>query len=42
MSSNYNGKPQPAEVLLRDGKAHLVRARQTLADLVRGETIPRE
>jgi diaminopimelate decarboxylase len=41
MSSNYNGKPQPAEVLLRDGKAHLVRARQSLADLVRGETIPR-
>ncbi len=41
MSSNYNSKPQPAEVLLRDGKAHLVRARQSLADLVRGESIPR-
>jgi len=40
MSSNYNGKTQPAEVLVSDGKAHLVRARQTLADLVRGETIP--
>jgi diaminopimelate decarboxylase len=40
MSSNYNGKPQPAEVLVRDGKAHLVRARQSLADLVRGESIP--
>jgi diaminopimelate decarboxylase len=40
MSSNYNGKTQPAEVLVRDGKAHLVRARQTLADLVRGESIP--
>ena len=41
MSSNYNGKPQPAEVLVRDAKAHLVRARQSLADLVRGESIPR-
>jgi len=41
MASNYNSKPQPAEVLLRDGKAHLVRARQSLADLVRGESIPR-
>ncbi len=40
MSSNYNGKPQPAEILVSDGKAHLVRARQTLADLVRGESIP--
>jgi diaminopimelate decarboxylase len=41
MSSNYNGKPLPAEVLLSSGKAHLVRARQSLADLVRGESIPR-
>ena len=41
MSSNYNGKPLPAEVLLGSGKARLVRARQSLADLVRGESIPR-
>jgi diaminopimelate decarboxylase len=41
MSSNYNGKPLPAEVLVSSGKAHLVRARQSLADLVRGESIPR-
>jgi diaminopimelate decarboxylase len=40
MASNYNGKPRPAEVLVRDGKAHLVRARETLDDLLRGETIP--
>ena len=40
MSSNYNSKPQPAEVLVRDGKAHLVRARQTSEDLFRGERIP--
>jgi diaminopimelate decarboxylase len=41
MASNYNAKPRPAEVLVRDGKAHLVRARETLDDLLRGETIPR-
>jgi diaminopimelate decarboxylase len=40
MSSNYNSKPKPAEVLIRDGKAHLVRARQTSEDLIRGERIP--
>ena len=40
MASNYNSKPLPAEVLLAGGKAHLVRARQSAADLVRGETIP--
>lgn len=40
MASNYNSKPLPAEVLLRAGKAQLVRARQTLEDLVRGEIIP--
>jgi diaminopimelate decarboxylase len=41
MSSNYNSKPLAAEVLIENGKPHLVRARQTFADLVRGEVIPR-
>jgi diaminopimelate decarboxylase len=41
MASNYNSKPRPAEVLIRDGKAHLVRARESLDDLLRGESIPR-
>ncbi len=40
MSSNYNSKPHAAEVLVSGGKAHLVRARQSLDDLVRGESIP--
>ncbi len=40
MASNYNAKPRPAEVLVRDGKAHLVRARESLDDLLRGESIP--
>ena len=40
MSSNYNSKPLAAEVMVRDGEAHLIRARQTFEDLVRGEVIP--
>ena len=39
MASNYNSKPLPAEVLVDDGKARLVRARQTPSDLFRGETV---
>ena len=41
MSSNYNSKPRPAEVLVRGGKALLARARETSADMLRGEIIPR-
>jgi diaminopimelate decarboxylase len=40
MSSNYNSKPLAAEVLVQDGKAHLIRKRQTFEDIVRGEEIP--
>ena len=40
MSSNYNSKPMAAEVLIQDGTAHEVRARQTYEDILRGETIP--
>jgi diaminopimelate decarboxylase len=39
MASNYNSKPLPAEVLVDDGRARLVRVRQTPADIVRGETV---
>lgn len=39
MASNYNSKPLPAEVLIDGGTARLVRARQTPADLIRGETV---
>jgi diaminopimelate decarboxylase len=37
MASNYNSRPRPAEVLLEDGRARLVRRRETIDDLVRGE-----
>ena len=40
MGSNYNSKPLAAEVLLRDGKPHLVRERQTIGDLIGKESIP--
>lgn len=37
MSSNYNSRFRPAEVLIVDGKAHLIRMRETMDDLVRGQ-----
>jgi len=40
MASNYNSKPLAAEVLLSDGHAHVIRARQSFEDLIRGESIP--
>jgi diaminopimelate decarboxylase len=40
MGSNYNSKPLAAEVLVRDGQAHLIRRRQTFEDMIRGEQIP--
>ncbi len=40
MGSNYNSKPLAAEVLIKNSVAHLIRARQTFEDLIRGERIP--
>jgi len=37
MASNYNSRPRPAEVLVDGDQAHLVRERETLEDLWRGE-----
>lgn len=37
MASNYNSRPRPAEVLLYKGRAHLIRKRETLEDLVRNQ-----
>lgn len=36
MSSNYNGRPKPAEVLVHGNQFHLIRQRQTLAHLLDG------
>jgi diaminopimelate decarboxylase len=37
MSSNYNTRPRPAEVLIEGGKARLIRRRETMADLLAPE-----
>jgi diaminopimelate decarboxylase len=39
MSSNYNSRPRPAEVMADGGQTFLVRARESLADLYRGESL---
>jgi diaminopimelate decarboxylase len=42
MSSNYNGRPRAAEVLVRGDRYAIVRERESLEDLIRGERIPQE
>ena len=39
MASNYNTRPLAAEILVDGDKAHVVRERQTLEDVIRGESI---
>jgi len=39
MSSNYNSRPKAAEVMVDGDQVHLIRARETFADLVRGEQL---
>lgn len=40
MSSQYNTRPRAAEVLVDGKKAHLIRRRESFADLTRGESLP--
>jgi diaminopimelate decarboxylase len=37
MASNYNSRLRPAEVLILDGKAHLIRERETFEDLMKNQ-----
>jgi diaminopimelate decarboxylase len=37
MSNNYNSRFRPAEVLIHQGKPHLIRRRETLEDLLRNQ-----
>ncbi len=39
MSSNYNSRPRAAEVMVDGSELHLVRRRETVADLMAGETV---
>jgi diaminopimelate decarboxylase len=38
MSSNYNSRPRAPEIMVDGNDTYLVRPRETLADLIRGET----
>ncbi len=40
MASNYNARPRPAVVLVDGDRFDVVRERESIEDLIRGETIP--
>jgi diaminopimelate decarboxylase len=40
MSSNYNSRYRPAEILIHEGKDYIIRQRETMDDLVRNQTNP--
>lgn len=40
MASNYNSRYRPAEVLIHNGTAHLIRKRESFEDLVRNQPDP--
>ena len=42
MASNYNSKPLAPEVLISEGTTHIIRRRQTFAELIAAEQIPPE
>ncbi len=39
MSSNYNSRVRPAEVLWHEGKGHLIRERETFEDILRNQIV---
>ena len=39
MSSNYNTRPRAAEVMVDGKQVHVIRQRETIDDLLRGETV---
>ena len=38
LASNYNTRPRPAEVLVDGGSVRVIRRRETISDLLRGES----
>jgi diaminopimelate decarboxylase len=42
MSSNFNSRLKPAEVMIKDGKARLIRERDEFNDLLRNQILPKE
>jgi len=41
MSSNYNSRPRPAEILIKNGKTYQIREAETLEDLFKFQKIPK-
>jgi diaminopimelate decarboxylase len=41
MSSNYNGQPRPAVVLVDHGREEMIRRRETYEEMISGEITPR-
>ncbi|MFQ5889384.1 MAG: diaminopimelate decarboxylase [Gemmatimonadota bacterium] len=41
MASNYNSRPRPVEVLVDGGEWRVIREREALSDMWRGESLPR-
>ena len=39
MSSNYNSRPRAAEVMVDGDQLHVIRERESIADLYRGERL---
>lgn len=39
MSSNYNSRPRAVEIMVDDSDAHVIRVRESNADLMRGESL---
>jgi diaminopimelate decarboxylase len=39
MASNYNTRPRAAEVMVAGAEARLIRERESVADLLRGERL---
>ena len=42
MASNYNSRYRPAEVLIKNGEAHLIRKRETFEDLISNQIMLKE
>jgi diaminopimelate decarboxylase len=40
MASNYNARPLPPEIVVSEGRQHLVRQRQEIAELIERDTLP--
>ncbi len=40
MSSQYNARPRPAEVLVKNGRFELIRDRERFDDLLKGQRVP--